>query len=316
MRLIRAECNLHSAYFCVSDMSKHVSYDEWKIFLVVSDFESYQKAARVLKIDPATLSKRIKRLEEFLGVQLFYRDNQGVYPTVAGRSLLKRVRPIFERLEVLRSELQRTNPQLYGQLSIAIEKELYTAQFVEYLDNFEKLYPSVHLSYVIHNKNRRLASSCDLRLYYDQITPSVSWRTIPVPVACVASPLYVQTYGIPQTPEMLLDHKLLGQNDITIKQMSFIQKEQRYSIPLVFGQYFNGSTELIQACCMGKGIAVGVARYLLQNKLRNKELIRILPQWSLNPILVCVKVNDRWKENALTIVLSEYIQQFFTYNRE
>ncbi len=54
--------------------------------IAVIDNGSLGKAAEVLHISQPALTKSIQRLEERLGVPLFYRDSRGMRPTVYGEA--------------------------------------------------------------------------------------------------------------------------------------------------------------------------------------------------------------------------------------
>jgi DNA-binding transcriptional LysR family regulator len=65
-----------------------LNWDDLRVFLCVARFERLSKAARHLKIDPATVGRRITRLEHELGVTLFAKSPQGYELTRDGARLL------------------------------------------------------------------------------------------------------------------------------------------------------------------------------------------------------------------------------------
>ncbi|MBU0641991.1 MAG: LysR family transcriptional regulator [Alphaproteobacteria bacterium] len=65
-----------------------MNWDDLKVFLAVARTESLSGAGRQLKIDPATVGRRIARLEEGLGVALFAKSPQGYDLTRDGARLL------------------------------------------------------------------------------------------------------------------------------------------------------------------------------------------------------------------------------------
>jgi LysR family glycine cleavage system transcriptional activator len=60
---------------------------------------SFQRAAQELHVTPTAVSHQVKRLEEYLGVQLFVRKNRAVNLTPAGRTLASRLDELFSALE-------------------------------------------------------------------------------------------------------------------------------------------------------------------------------------------------------------------------
>jgi DNA-binding transcriptional LysR family regulator len=63
-------------------------WDDLRIFLAVARAESLSGAARSLRLDPATVGRRIARLETALGAQLFTKSPQGYAATAEGQRLL------------------------------------------------------------------------------------------------------------------------------------------------------------------------------------------------------------------------------------
>lgn len=72
-----------------------MDWDDLRIFLAVARSESLSGAARLLRIDPATVGRRIGRLEEGLSARLFQKSPQGYALTDEGLRLI----PHAERAE-------------------------------------------------------------------------------------------------------------------------------------------------------------------------------------------------------------------------
>jgi DNA-binding transcriptional LysR family regulator len=64
-----------------------MDWDDLRVFLAVARTESLSAAGRRLKIDPATVGRRIARLEEATGARLFAKSPQGYALTEAGTQL-------------------------------------------------------------------------------------------------------------------------------------------------------------------------------------------------------------------------------------
>ncbi|NJS38310.1 MAG: LysR family transcriptional regulator [Rhodobacteraceae bacterium] len=65
-----------------------MDWDDLRVFLAVARTESLSGAGKGLKIDPATVGRRIARLEEVTGARLFAKSPQGYALTEAGTRLL------------------------------------------------------------------------------------------------------------------------------------------------------------------------------------------------------------------------------------
>jgi DNA-binding transcriptional LysR family regulator len=66
----------------------NMDWDDLRVFLAVARSESLSAAGKRLKIDPATVGRRIARLEEATGTRLFAKSPQGYALSEAGAQLL------------------------------------------------------------------------------------------------------------------------------------------------------------------------------------------------------------------------------------
>ncbi|WP_071795104.1 LysR family transcriptional regulator [Natronohydrobacter thiooxidans] len=65
-----------------------MDWDDMRVFLALARMESLGRAGQQLKLDPATVGRRVARLEEGLGRRLFTRSHQGYALTDEGARLL------------------------------------------------------------------------------------------------------------------------------------------------------------------------------------------------------------------------------------
>ncbi len=65
-----------------------MDWDDLRVFLAVARTESLSAAGKRLKIDPATVGRRIARLEEAVGARLFVKSPQGYDLTEGGARLV------------------------------------------------------------------------------------------------------------------------------------------------------------------------------------------------------------------------------------
>ncbi|SFR48249.1 LysR family transcriptional regulator [Litoreibacter janthinus] len=69
-------------------------WDDLRVFLAVARTESLSRGGKALRLDPATVGRRIARLEEALGVTLFIKSPQGYALTQAGERLASRAEAV------------------------------------------------------------------------------------------------------------------------------------------------------------------------------------------------------------------------------
>lgn len=93
-------------------------WDDLRIFLAVSRAESLTGAGRVLKMDPATVGRRVARLEEQLGARLFVKSPQGYVLTPDGDRLQARAEQAEQAFDLGVEELQGQAGRLTGTVRI------------------------------------------------------------------------------------------------------------------------------------------------------------------------------------------------------
>lgn len=94
------------------------NWDDMRVFLAVARTESLSGAAPILKMDPATLGRRIARLERSLGATLFVKSPQGYALTDLGERMRDRAAEAEAQLVLARDEGQGASAALTGQIRI------------------------------------------------------------------------------------------------------------------------------------------------------------------------------------------------------
>lgn len=69
-----------------------------KAFVILAESSSFNNAAKLLNITQPALTRRIKKMEEDLHIQLFERTTRKVTLTKAGKRLLPEARELIKKL--------------------------------------------------------------------------------------------------------------------------------------------------------------------------------------------------------------------------
>ena len=93
-------------------------WDDLRIYLAVARHDSLSAAGRALRIDPATVGRRIARLEQRLGAALFARSPQGYSLTEPGQRLLAHAERAEQAMGAIGEELSGRPGQMAGQIRI------------------------------------------------------------------------------------------------------------------------------------------------------------------------------------------------------
>ncbi len=112
---------------------------------------SYVKAAGELYVTPAALSHQVKRLEAYLGVQLFRRLPRGLMMTDAAQRLLPGLQEAFRLLDDALGKA--STGEQSGALTVSVAPMFAVKWLVPRLGDFDAAYPEIDL---------RLSSSLEL----------------------------------------------------------------------------------------------------------------------------------------------------------
>lgn len=116
-------------------------------FIQVAEMKSFSKAASNLHKTSATISYRIKMLEESVGAQLFHRTTRTVELTAAGEHLLEQCREWIVWLENMPKELQQINDGIEPSVNITINNLLYDVDAVtDLLVYLNVLFPQTQIT--------------------------------------------------------------------------------------------------------------------------------------------------------------------------
>lgn len=94
------------------------SWDDMKVFLAVARQESLSAAGRTLKLDPATVGRRVARLEDKLSAPLFAKSPTGYALTDAGQRLLGHAERAEQAMQEAAEEMAGQAGGLSGQIRI------------------------------------------------------------------------------------------------------------------------------------------------------------------------------------------------------
>ena len=95
-----------------------MNWDDMRVFLAVARAESLSGAAPVLKMDPATVGRRVARLEEEVGTPLFVKSPQGYALTEQGLRMRDHAAQAETALNMAMDEGQSADEGLSGQIRI------------------------------------------------------------------------------------------------------------------------------------------------------------------------------------------------------
>jgi len=266
-------------------------WDDMRIFLAVARTESLSGAGRELKVDPATVGRRIARLEEALGTPLFAKSPQGYAPTDAGQRLLAHAERAEQAMEGAVEELAGTSGQLSGQIRIGAPDGCANFILPQVCAEISENNPDLEIQIVslprVFNLTKREA---DLAIGVSQPTAGrLSVQKITdYNLSLVGARHYLKNHEQINDLRDLKDHKVVGY----IPDMIF-DKELDYLSELGVEQVSLASNSVsVQMAWIRQGHGVGIVHDFAISPFM-RRLVRVLPnKFSLTRSFYLIRHQD------------------------
>ncbi len=189
--------------------------EDLALFLAIAEQSSISAAAAVLDMPKSTLSRRLRELEDGLGVRLLERNTRNLRLTEAGEQLRQRGQNILSDIEETQQLLSSQQESPSGRLCIAAPSDFFGLHFQHVLTGFVEAYPDIELElYSGAGQLDMLKGRVDVLLHVDEPSDS-SFIARPI-TRCVAnyyaSPGYLRQHGEPSHPRELEQHRCIIEN--------------------------------------------------------------------------------------------------------
>jgi DNA-binding transcriptional LysR family regulator len=120
-------------------------------FIAVADTGGFTRAADQLHITQTALSRRIQRLEDFLGLALFERTTRTVALTRIGAEFLPQARRLLGDLRGALAEIRETGKALRGDVTVACVPTVGVHLLPAILERYAQLHPSNRVRILDHS---------------------------------------------------------------------------------------------------------------------------------------------------------------------
>jgi DNA-binding transcriptional LysR family regulator len=267
-------------------------------FALVAEHMSFAKAAAITNVSSSTLSRKVARLEELLGLRLLERTTRRVVFTELGEIYFQSCRDILSRLREADDLVTSYSSEPQGLLRVSFPVAFGRLALSDVISDFIATYPkvSVEANYTDrfvnileegYNAVVRIGSLPDSSLVARKIGRNRK--------QLLATPGYLEKYGRPEQPSDLSAHACLCFSHYARSGMIWqFKRKNTIETVNVSGDFRSDSSEAIfQAALRGRGIAI-VANYICDASVRSGELIPLLPNWVVWPessVFICYPSN-------------------------
>lgn len=180
-----------------------------KAFVCVVEGQSFTEAGKVLGLPKSSVSRRIRELEEELGVRLLHRTTRKLTLTEAGRTYFEQAERALQGLEAAAEAASGLDREPRGLVRLVAPVELGVMSLSEVLVAFTHRYPEIHVELSLDSRPVNLLEEgfdIGIRTRGTLDASVVVRRLGTIDAGLFASPAYVERRGAPKTIEELARH--------------------------------------------------------------------------------------------------------------
>ncbi|MEM1302297.1 MAG: LysR family transcriptional regulator [Pseudomonadota bacterium] len=232
-------------------------WDDLRIFLCVAREGGLTAAARVLRIDPATVSRHIARLEGDMDRALFVKSPQGYDLTASGSALLPRVEAMEAELRAGLAGLREPGDGLSGAIRIGAPDGCANFLLPGVCHRLSARYPDLDIQILALPRSVNLSRrEADLAI---TVSPPTAGRLLVQKIAdyhlhLAASAAYLADHPPISTADDLTSHRFVGYipDMIFDRELDYLSALGVERVPLA------SSSAAVQVQMLATGSGVGV----------------------------------------------------------
>ena len=253
-----------------------MDWDNVRVFLAVARAGQFVAAAKRLRLDHATVSRRVAALEAALGAKLFDRRTTGAKLTSAGERFLGAAEQMESAFLHAQGEISGVDLELTGDVRIGAPDGFSTYYLTAVMRDFAERHPDVRLQLMPLPQLTPLARrEVDVVVGLDKPEAGrfVARKLTDYTLGIYASAAYVKRNGAPADVVALKRHRLIGY----VEEHAF-SSALDYVRELYDGAptSFESASAVTQLEALRAGVGLGVIHQFIARRF--KDLVRVLPE--------------------------------------
>jgi len=252
--------------------------DDLKIFVTVIDSGTLSAAAVHLGQTTSGVSRALSRLEDKLATSLLTRTTRRMELTEEGQLFLARARAILASMEEVEEAIRIRRQKPAGRLCVDAASPFMLHCVVPHVAEFRAMYPEIRLELTSNDQIAdllehrtdiaiRIGALADSTLHARALSSS--------PLHLLATPAYLARHGVPNTPEELAHHALLGFAQYDPGNHWPLRHEAGNSLQIVPALAASSGETLRQLALRDQGI-VCLADFMTKGDIAAGRLVKVL----------------------------------------
>lgn len=253
--------------------------DELALFVAVVEAQSITAGAEQLGLPKSNISRRVKQLEESLGVKLIDRSPRVFKLTEPGLAFYKGAIDLLQNAETLTQQVTQKQTLPSGRLRICGPSALTHLMLKKTIRDFIEQYPNIRLEFLSGAHKRSMyEENIDLLITINRPKDSslIATSLMKVRLSFYASPDYLKQCGTPVKPDELSQHSCIGSLNQDLKKIPW-----RYAVNGklqtldISARYYSDSGPISRDMVeIGLGVAL-LPDFLCEDAVRQGKLVRL-----------------------------------------
>lgn len=257
-----------------------------RAFARVVEVGSFTRAADVLDMPKATLTKLIQGLEAHLRTQLLHRTTRRVNVTPDGAAYYERAMRLLADLDELDGSMTQSQTSPSGKLRVDVAAAIARLCILPALHSFQKRYPDIRIDLGVTDRPVDLiAENVDCVIRAGELTDQslIARRIADLEFITCASPAYIEQRGEPRHPRDLeKTHFVVGYFSTRTGRpypLTFSLRGERLEVPGRSLVAVNDGNAYVAAGLAGLGV-VQAPRFMLEREMAAGTLRPVLTEWT------------------------------------
>lgn len=263
--------------------------DLFKIFVRVVECSSFTRAASTLDLPRSSVSTAVKDLEDHVGARLLHRTTRQVSPTQDGIAFYERCVQLIADTEEVECLFRQADAKLSGKLRIDVPSRIGRLVLAPALPDFLLAHPGVEIELGVTDRAVNLIEDrldCVLRVGPLADSSLVARSIGELPLVNVASPAYLEQYGVPQTPDNLDAHWAVNYASPSNDRVEAWEWREHGALRTthVRAHVTVNNAEASLACCLAGLGLIQIPAYDARHHLDSGELVEVMPGFRADPL--------------------------------
>ena len=252
--------------------------DRISTFILVVEENGFAAAARKKSLSTAAISRQVSALEDELGVELLLRTTRKLSLTQTGEAYYRQCKKTLDALREAELAIAESKSEATGVLNIMVNRYFAIRHILPRLSEFMELNPQLRIHFQLAERFPNLEKEGIDILFGVSVEGSaelIRRRVATTRYVLCASPEYLKKYGTPKNPVDLLKHKYITHSIRKPDDIIFLKNNKEIRVnPML---WLNDSFSMRECALHSMGI-VNLHDYMVENDLKEKRLIEILPK--------------------------------------